>query len=233
MGMTAHYRQISEFEFNSFKRSPEKAYHLCFGESNDVMAALSAFHAMASDHLRRTQEIQAKYRPTGIYERLAEVKFNPERLSLADQAIFEEQRVAIEAVHQPSTPPDEKELSIDKAWQAIHYLLVGRAEGGEPPLADVVFGGVELPDRENYTAGSPLRMLSPSHVRTIAAELAAIPAERLLKRASIADMAEKGIYSVSDDEPSERDYIGHYYGLLRDFYADAANKGNAMLLYIV
>jgi len=233
MGMTAHYRQITEFEYALFRRSPQKAYHACFGESTDVMDALQRFHAMAAPILSRTREIQARYRETGIYDRLEQVQYDPAKLSQSDKAIFEEQKAALEALHKPPAPAAANELNIDKAWQAIHYLLTGQAEGGDPPLADVIFGGIELPDRHNYTEGSPLRVLSSTEVRTIADELAAIPPDRLLARGTISDMAQQNIYSVSDDEPAEQDYIAHYYGLLRDFYLDAARKSYGLLLYIV
>ena len=39
-----------------------------------------------------------------------------------------------------------------------------------------------------------------------------------------------GMYSVSDDEEGEREYIRTHYEGLQHFYADAAEKGNGMIL---
>ena len=116
------------------------------------------------------------------------------------------------------------------AWHAIHFLLTRHKEGGDPPLAWAVLGGLELSDERNYTAGRPLRILSPKQVKEIAKALASISPEQLLSRATISDMVSKGIYAVSEDEDREREYIRFHYEGLQRFYIDAGEKGNGMLL---
>jgi hypothetical protein len=43
MGITASYKQISEFEYATFKKAPLKAYQFLFGKQTDLGAALKRF----------------------------------------------------------------------------------------------------------------------------------------------------------------------------------------------
>ena len=97
-------------------------------------------------------------------------------------------------------------------------------------MAWAILGGLELADRKNYTAGSPLRILSPDQVREVAGALSGISAAQLLSRATITEMASKNIYAISENEELEREYLRTHYEGLQRFYADAARKGNGMLL---
>lgn len=231
MGITASYKQISEFEYATFKISPLKAYQFLFGEKADLAGALKQFAEWTAKINAKVRPIQAEYANTGLYERLSAVGFDPDRLSEADRQLFEEQKLRLEAIHKEYEPPTPEMFDIDKSWQAIHFLLTGHLEGGSPPLSWVVFGGAELPDHNNYTrGGNLLRMLSPAQVQTVAQELAKISAEQLLSRATVAQMASMGVYSVSEDEVAERDYISHHYERLKHFYTEAAERKNAVLL---
>ena len=107
----------------------------------------------------------------GLYDRLHAVDDDPTRLSKQDRDLFEEQSLKLDAVHKKHARPSWHQFSVDKAWQAIHFLLTGEIEGGSPPLAWAVLGGLELADEKNYTGGSPLRILSPEQVREVAEAL--------------------------------------------------------------
>jgi hypothetical protein len=56
----------------------------------------------------------------------------------------EEQLAAMEALRDNTTPPLSRNFDVDKAWQAIHFLLCGDSLEGAPPLGNVVMGGKEL-----------------------------------------------------------------------------------------
>jgi hypothetical protein len=230
MGIVADYRQISEFEYASFKRSPLKAYQSILGTETNVWKRLQDFSDWASAYQNATRAIQKEYSEAGLYERLHAVGDDPTRLSQEDRRLFKEQSLKLEAVREKHAWPSWPQFSVDKAWQAIHFLLTGEIEGGSPPLAWAVLGGLELADERDYTGGSPIRILSPEQVREVAEALSGISAEELLSRATIAEMAANSIYWVSENETPQREYIRSYYEGLQQFYASAAQKRNGMLL---
>jgi hypothetical protein len=233
MGLTCHYRQITAREYLSFRTSPRKAYQMLFGPRVAIADALESFRAKATAVNERVLAIQAEQRKAGLYDRLAAVNFDPTRLSPADRQTFERQRLSIErAVGEHFGAPDPNDFSIDKAWEAIHFLLTGQTRRGDPPLADAVLGGVELPDDQDYTSGNPLRILSPAQVWAIADALADISADQLLARPARAQLVARRIYAVSSDDSAEDEYIHHHYTALREFFTDAAARSNAVLLYL-
>lgn len=120
-------------------------------------------------------------------------------------------------------------LDIDKTWHLIHFLLTGRAWGGEPPLANAVLGGTELPETD---AGyGPFRYLRADEVQAAAQELAKISASALWARldAQAAETAE--IYGWHGDE-MQCDYISEHYRSLQRYFSRAAASGQAMLLHL-
>ena len=231
MGITASYKQISEFEYATFKKSPLKAYQFLFGKQKDLGAMLKQFGEWAGRNYAKSRAITGEYTKLGLHERLRAVGHDPDRLSEADRRLFEEQNSRLEAAREEFSPPMPECFDIDKSWQAIHFLLTGQVEGGSPPLAWVVLGDAELPDVGSYARdGDPLRMLSAAQVQTIAQELVNISAEQLLSRATVAEMIAKDVHYVSEDEMTERDYISHHYERLRNFYTEAAERKNAVLV---
>jgi hypothetical protein len=134
-------------------------------------------------------------------------------------------------VEEPEEGKRRKELDIDKSWQAIHYLLTGGVEGGEPPLAWVVFGATKLQQGASVY-GTTLRMLSPMQVSSVAEALKEMTSDELLSRATIKVMNTKGVYSVGGRADLERKYIREHYSKLREYYRNAAANGNGMLIYI-
>jgi hypothetical protein len=232
MGIVADFRQINEFEYASFRRSPLGAYQLAFGSNTNIRVALKDFADWSQRLNAEARAIQKPYSETGLFDRLSSVNFDPARLSRDDQRLFQEQKVKLAALHAKHARPHWHQFTVDKAWHAIHFLLTGQTEGGDPPLAWTILGGLELKDEKNYTEGNALRMLSPDQVKEVAEALAGISADQLLSRATIADMISKEIYGVSEDEKMAREYIHSCYAELRDFYAEAAKKGNGMLLLL-
>jgi len=72
------------------------------------------------------------------------------------------------------------------------------------------------------------RAVSPSQVRVVSAALATFPIETKAKEfdAEVADQA--AVYAANHGQEELLDYFRQ----LREFYADAARKGNAVLLSI-
>jgi len=120
-------------------------------------------------------------------------------------------------------------LDIDKTWHVIHFLLTGEAWGGELPLANAVLGGTELPETD---AGyGPFRYLAPHEVQATSKALAEISPSDLWARfdAQAAEAAE--IYGWEGDE-TQCEYISENYRALQKYFSQAADAGEATLLYL-
>ena len=130
MGIVANYRQISEFEYASFKRSPLKAYQSILETETNVWKRLQDFSDWASAYDNEARTIQGEYSQMGLYDRLHAVDDDPTRLSKQDRDLCEEQSLKLDAVHKKHARPSWHQFSVDKAWQAIHFLLTGEIEGG-------------------------------------------------------------------------------------------------------
>lgn len=122
-------------------------------------------------------------------------------------------------------------LDIDKSWHLIHFLIAGQSWGGQGAIADAVLGGEEITDTD---AGyGPFRYLLPDQVRATAKELSSLSAAELWGRFDAGAAAAAEIYPQPwTGEDPEREYITRNYEELRRFYSDAAESGDAMLLYI-
>jgi hypothetical protein len=108
-------------------------------------------------------------------------------------------------------------------------LFTGKVEGSDgTPLGEAILGGAEIGGEAADTGYGPPRGLSPSQVRDVSSALAIFPIETKAMEfdAGVADQA--GVYAANHDQEEPRDYFRQ----LREFYADAAGKGNAVLLWI-
>jgi hypothetical protein len=145
------------------------------------------------------------------------------------------------APHEPDTwePSDESDdLSIDKAWHGIHYLLTGTDWKGDPPLDFIVQGGREI---GNIDVGyGPARALAGSDVQSLSAALDALPSEVLAKRFDSAEMTRLQIYpdeiwARAEDAEDDDDPLGYLianYTELRDFVRQAADRGHGLIVYL-
>ncbi|WP_431946969.1 YfbM family protein [Micromonospora marina] len=125
--------------------------------------------------------------------------------------------------------PDE--LDLDKAWHGLHYLLTGDAYEIRGDAGPAVLGGDPIgPD----LGMGPARLLMPDAVRAVAAGLDAVDDATLRARFDPAAMSEAGIYPhIWNDGVDEFDnYLMPNLTALRDFYRDAAARGDAALLAV-
>ncbi|MEJ8303827.1 YfbM family protein [Saccharibacillus sacchari] len=123
-------------------------------------------------------------------------------------------------------------LDLDKAWHGIHYLLCGDAWEGEGPLFDVLMGGQPINDSEDEEV--VVRYLQPEQVQAVAQALKEIGDQELAEGFSPDEMNEAGVYPAPDwNDGGELDYLLGYYGPLKTYYAEAADKGEGMLIYVM
>lgn len=120
-------------------------------------------------------------------------------------------------------------LDIDKAWQAIHFLLTGDPWEGKLPLRNAVMGGAALGEED--VGYGPARGLTPAEVRSVSVVLASISGERLGARFDASKFAEAEIYP-SGWSADDQAFIVQHYEALRAFFAEAARAGDAMVLYL-
>ncbi|NJM09055.1 YfbM family protein [Candidatus Gracilibacteria bacterium] len=127
----------------------------------------------------------------------------------------------------------DRTLDIDKTWHTIHFLLTGDAWEGVLPLRNAVLGGSPLGDID--VGYGPARFLLPEEVRDTAAALTNLPFATLEQRFNLGELAAAQIYpSVWDNRhrDDELAYLKPNYEALVQFFAQAAEGDNAMLLYI-
>jgi hypothetical protein len=122
-------------------------------------------------------------------------------------------------------------LDIDKTWHAIHFLLNGKTWEGAEPWFLVILGGTPIGEDVGY---GPARYLEPEQVREVADALSTVDAAELARRFDPKAMEEADIYpSIWEQDQAEGlEYIQQYYPLLVKFYADAASRGDAAILFV-
>lgn len=138
-----------------------------------------------------------------------------------------------EFVDQIIEESDSDALSIEKSWQAIHFLLNAdpwKCTAG--PLGNAVLGGRDVGEDMGY---GPARFLTPEEVSATATALEAIDTEQFANRVTQADFRSADIYVFSEENPKDPDIVAElvgYYGEIRSLFRDAASKQHGMLLYI-
>jgi hypothetical protein len=132
--------------------------------------------------------------------------------------------------------PREK-LSLDKAWHGVHYILCGHPEPGKTPISQVVLGGTDIGhDEEGFSGYGPARYFTPVEVVGLAEILSHPELEaKAARHFDAAKMEELEIYPGWNASQAESDskWIMDSFRNLRDFFADAAAKGRAIVTCLV
>jgi hypothetical protein len=126
----------------------------------------------------------------------------------------------------------ELSLSIEKSWQAIHFVLNGDPWECKGPLGNAVLGGREVGEDMGY---GPARFLTPAEVAETAKALEEVTTEQFTERLSKANFKKAEIYVFNDEDPNDPDIVEELVGYFEDvkkFFREAANKKNGMLLFI-
>ena len=122
------------------------------------------------------------------------------------------------------------DISIDKAWHGVHYLLCGQPQAGSDLASQAVMGGTEVGDNLGY---GPARYFEADRVAAIAKELSRPNLEAEMEARFDPDqMMQLGIYPVQFDDPDDRDWLMDAFRELRQFYVDASAAGVAVVTCI-
>jgi len=120
-----------------------------------------------------------------------------------------------------------EELTLEKTWHALHFLLCGQAWDGPDPWKHALLGGVEVDDGDS-------RVLGPEATARVAAGLSGVTGDMLLARLDLAQLEFAEIYpggwGFGDfDWPTA---LRSDYAALQTFYIRRAAAGDAVLIRI-
>ena len=123
-------------------------------------------------------------------------------------------------------------LDIDKSWQAVHYLLCGSIDDGEPPMGYVV------PIRDDNFIESGMEFgaffADLEQVREAAEYLDSLGEDKLNSMFDFSAMLADEVYPIMDenDEDGFFEYLCGYIEEIRKFYKEAAKRGCAVIFYV-
>lgn len=136
---------------------------------------------------------------------------------------------------EPVTLPDSREEGdegdVDKAWQAIHFLLNGTAQPTDSLLGFLYSGGTTIADTD--VGYGPPRGFTSAQVASIAAELSALDRDTLYRRYKPKEMDEQGVYPQiwAEDGDKGFDYAWQHFEGLRSLLAEAQRRKQGLLVY--
>lgn len=231
MGMRAHYLQISPEQTQALDTLELRVVSSTFDEGGSLapssfrlgpLTASVLLVSMAGAYLWFEWRRSSPYTRSRLWAAVA--------LFMTALVIVGVRFRDREPVRAASTAQVAEPLCIEKTWSGIHFLLNGTADGGKPPLFNVVLGGEETGEDFGY---GPARYLTPDQVKEVAAALEPITKKALRARFDARAMAREGIYTWNEDEGDDQvdDYLDRY-AELRAYFVDAARKGNGMLICI-
>lgn len=215
MGMEAVLVQATPAQLEQFRENPKLAYQYITGDPGE------------GDELARMEAIaRATFSRMGIPAEMREAVERQFR-AMAKPGPRGPQLV------KPQQPePDKKEFSLNKDWHVLHYALNGTAEGGDSPLGFAVFGDEAIPgEAMDY---GPARYLTPTQVKEVSAALQKIEPSSLLSRLDYEDARKKRIYlDHTLNNLDNWSYLPEFFEDFRNFYSDAAELGNGIMMKIL
>jgi len=161
---------------------------------------------------------------------LSMVQFTPEALKryLANPKSFEDELASL--VNGPN-----RDLYLDKSWDAINYILTGnthfmlKGEIDKKNLSalEMVIYSAQYFDKDQNLGLGPAGYLSADQVKEIDKILQTLDPKFVKQKYNPKQMMELDIYPRIWNEEN-LDYVKDYFQELKMFYSDAAAKGNAI-----
>jgi hypothetical protein len=147
-------------------------------------------------------------------------------LSLKKASELELARMAREGVDEDVLMGADDALELDKAWHVLHYLLTGSAWDGPMPAAALLTGGREVGEDLGY---GPARALSAKETQAFAQYLSSQSEMALAKKINVPQMQSMDIYCADEDSTED---LKLYFPQLKSYVADAAAKGQGLLIWM-
>jgi hypothetical protein len=122
---------------------------------------------------------------------------------------------------------DTRLMDIDKAWHGLVFAL-GRAGVS----AAAVYGDEPVPGADDWGYG-PLAWLSVERVAEVSASLGGLDAEQTIAVVPLAAFVDAETYPTGMwAQPDAKDYLVSHLKQLTTFFAEAADAGMGMLMWI-
>ena len=135
------------------------------------------------------------------------------------------------------TEPVTDYVDADKSWSALHFLLTGTNEAGEPPLDFIAAGGT--PVGKVSVGYGPARALRASEVVALGAALQSITPHSLIERFDGAKMDKLEIYplgawgSVDPRDPEALGFLAATYEKIAALVQKGAANGMGLLVWFL
>jgi len=237
MSMNAIFVQVEDEEIAGFEADPDSVEAL-FAEQGPAAAGLMNVAAVMQQRLRAVgpQEMAAKLArvPEPLRQQL-EASLNRTQGAIAsgDDLV---KRLQERLGQRAGRAANRREtLSLEKAWHGVHYLLTGAAEPGPNLQGQAILGGTELgDDPEGFSGYGPARYLRASRVRALSEELRRPGLEtEAAARFDPTTMSRLRIYPGWRAGDEDREWLLDAFRRLREFYANAAAQGRAVVTCLV
>lgn len=133
---------------------------------------------------------------------------------------------------------DEKSpelIDLDKSWEAIFYMLTGygieKIEKAEPPFSWALFSGQTVDEDQDLGYG-PGHYITAEQVKVVDAALQKITDDDMKDRFDGKKMMQENIYPLIWNEPETIEYILENFQTLKEFYAEAAKRSQAVITFL-
>jgi len=155
---------------------------------------------------------------------------------LRDSSLLEDRLEAALEMEEETEETDPAMFSVDKAWDALSYLLNGypqdQLDRARPPLSWVIFGHQTLDPDQDLGYG-PAQFLTVDEVKQVAEALSAVTRNDLEKHYDAGKMTAAKIYPGGWEEAEESmDWLYGHLVNLKAFYARAAESEMAVIAFL-
>ena len=129
-------------------------------------------------------------------------------------------------------PEEHQTLDIDKSWQAVHYLLCGDIDDGEPPMGYVV----PIRDENFIENGMEFGAFfaDAEQVREAVEYLDSLDEDKLKGMFDFGAMLADEVYPIMDesDEDGFFEYLRGYVRKIKEFYKETSERRGAVVFYV-
>ena len=237
MSMMARFIAVAPERLEEMRKSPEHVEALFVDvpvarPAPSPSPALQArFRSQAPEMLRASLDRLPPQLRTQLLQKFG---ISEEDLARPDLGDLVMQRAAqhfatLRPAAQKSGDGAANQISLDKAWHGLHFLLCGAAEPTSDPLGQAVFGGDEIGDDMGY---GPARYFTAAKTSEIAEALQSPELESTLRGRFDPDaMEQSGVYPGGWHHEGP-DWLIDAFRNLRGFYAAASAAGQAVITAI-